>query len=146
MKKLTALIICLTMLLSCTVSAEETADVWAAIEEAYIYAFPLVLMDATKVSATNTEVPVTGKAPINQFDHRRGTLNAQFKTVVTPNVDTVYSQAWLDLGNEPIIYTMPAADRFFNVQLLDGWTNTVSVLTAPGIYAFTYVNWQGELP
>lgn len=146
MKKLISLTLCLVMLMSGAAYAEEAADVWDTIEEAYIYAFPLVLMDATKISATNTETPVTGKAPINQFDHRTTTLNAQFKTVVTPNVDTVYSQAWLDLGNEPIVYTMPAADRFFNIQLLDGWTNTVAVLTEPGVYAFTYADWQGELP
>lgn len=146
MKKLTALFLCIAMLLGCTAFAEQTADVWATLEEAYVYVFPLVLMDATKVAATNTETVITGKAPINQFMHGATTANAQFKTVVTPNVDTVYSQVWMDLGNEPMIYTMPVADRFFNVQLLDGWTNTVSVLTEPGVYAFTTADWQGELP
>ncbi len=33
------------------------------------YAFPLVLMDATEISATNTEEVVTEKAPVNQFIH-----------------------------------------------------------------------------
>lgn len=146
MKKLTALFLCLAMLLSCTAFAEQTADVWATLEEAYVYAFPLVLMDATKTSATNTETVVQGKAPINQFMHGVGTVNAKFKTVVTPNVDTVYTQVWLELGTEPMVFTMPAADRFFNVQLLDAWTNTVTVLTEPGVYAFTCADWQGELP
>lgn len=146
MKKFTALFLCLAMLLFGFAFAEEANDVWATLEEAYIYAFPLVLMDATKTSATNTETVVTGKAPVNQFMHGAATANAQFKNVVTPNVDTVYTQVWLELGAEPMIYTMPAADRFFNVQLLDGWTNTVDVLTAPGVYAFTYAGWQGELP
>ena len=146
MKKLTALFLCLLMLVSGAACAEETADVWATLEEAYVYAFPLVLMDATRISATNTESVVPGKAPINQFMHGAGTVNARFKTVVTPNVDTVYTQVWLELGTEPMIFTMPAADRFFNVQLLDAWTNTVDVLTRPGVYAFTCADWQGELP
>ena len=38
-------------------------------EDAYVYAFPLVIMDATEISATNTEEAVTGKAPVNQFIH-----------------------------------------------------------------------------
>lgn len=146
MKRLTTLFLCLALLLGCNALAEQPVDVWTTLEEAYIYAFPLVLMDATKVAATNTETAGSGKAPINQFIHSAGITNAKFKTVVTPNVDTVYTQVWLNLGTEPMIYTMPAADRFFNVQLLDGWTNTVSVLTKPGIYAFTYADWQGELP
>ncbi len=151
MKKFIALLACMTILLSgcAVVNPSENvpaADVWETLEEAYIYAFPLVLMDATMTSATNTETVVTGKAPVNQFMHGAGTVNASFKTVVTPNVDTVYTQVWLDLGEEPIIFTMPEADRFFNVQLLDGWTNTVDVLTNPGAYAFTYAGWKGELP
>lgn len=146
MKKLTALVLCLSMILAGFAFAEKETDIWALLEEAYIYAFPLVLMDATKTFATNTETVAAGKAPINQFMHGAGTANAKFKTVVTPNVDTVYTQVWLDLENEPVIYSMPAADRFFNAQLLDGWTNTVDVLTAPGVYAFTHADWKGELP
>lgn len=146
MKKLTALFLCIALLLSNAAFAEGTDDIWATVEEAYVYAFPLVLMDATKTSATNTETVVAGKAPVNRFMHGAGTVNAKFKTVVTPNVDTVYTQVWLDLGEEPVLFTMPAADRFFNVQLLDAWTNTVSVLTEPGVYAFTCDGWQGELP
>ena len=57
------------------------ADAWETIEAAYIYAFPLVLMDATKISATNTEEPVPGKAPVNQFMHGAALANAQFKKV-----------------------------------------------------------------
>ncbi|MCQ2565732.1 MAG: DUF1254 domain-containing protein [Clostridia bacterium] len=159
MKRVFALMVCMAMLLSgCAVkqpsidapaadsAADSEADVWETLEKAYIYAFPLVLMDATMTSATNTETVIAGKAPVNQFMHGAGTVTAAFKTVVTPNVDTVYTQVWLDLGEEPIIYTMPEADRFFNVQLLDGWTNTVDVLTNPATYAFTYAGWNGELP
>ena len=100
MKKITVILLCMAMLLSgCawsvkaeTVSSSE--DVWKTIEEAYIYAFPLVLMDATRTSATNTEKAAPGKAPVNQFMHGVALANAQFKNVVTPNVDTIYTQVW----------------------------------------------------
>lgn len=149
MKKTLSLLLTLILLLSCCAAAEggqQHDDIWELVSEAYAYAFPLVLTHETMLNSTNTETPVTGRSPINQFIHAKNLANAQFKTVVTPNVDTVYTQAWLDLSGEPLIYVMPEADRFFNVQLLDAWTNTVAVLDAPGIYALTLPGWAGELP
>ena len=149
MKKLLSLLLTLILLLPGFAAAETSQPgdaVWVLVSEAYAYAFPLVLTHATMLSATNTEAPVAGRAPINQFIHARNLANAQFRTVVTPNVDTVYTQAWLDLSEEPLVYVMPEADRFFNVQLLDAWTNTVAVLDAPGVYALALPGWAGELP
>ena len=65
---------------------------------------------------------------------------------MTPNVDTVYSQAWLDISAEPMIYVLPETDRFCNVQLLDAWTNTAAVLDKAGAYAIALPGWEGELP
>lgn len=156
MKNIMALMLCMAMLLcgfagtgksnSDASPDEQKADVWETVEDAYIYAFPLVLMDATKVSATNTEKAVKGKAPINQFMHGKGLADAQFKNVVSPNVDTVYSQVWYDLSEEPIVYVLPQTDRFCKVQVLDAWTNTVAVLDKAGTYAITLSTWKGELP
>ncbi|RHQ92149.1 DUF1254 domain-containing protein [Ruminococcus sp. AF21-42] len=119
---------------------------WETVEDAYVYAFPLVLMDATETSATNTEEAVTGKAPVNQFIHSVALANAQFRNVVTPNVDTIYSQVWYDLSEEPMVYELPETDRFCKVQVLDGWTNTAAVLDKAGAYAITLSTWEGELP
>lgn len=153
MRKLATLIPVLALLLTGCDSHNHNAvgpepDPWATLEEAYIYAFPLELMDATMKSATNTIEPQKGKSPVNQFMHGQNTVDASFRDVVTPNVDTIYTQVWLDLGEEPMIYTMPEPKdhRFFNVQLLDAWTNTVNVLTDPGEYAFVRKGWPGELP
>lgn len=119
---------------------------WDLVSEAYIYAFPLVITNATRLFSTNTEAATSSRAPINQLSHAQKLADAKFRTVVTPNVDTVYSQAWLDLEKEPLLYTMPEADRFFTLQVLDAWTNTVTVLQTAGIYAFTLPGWQGTLP
>ena len=139
MKKILAILLSLLTLLSCGLlsacSAEktqpdtpDTETVWKTVSEAYIYAFPLVLTDATKTLSTNTDGTMTGRAPINQFNHVKKLADASFRTVVTPNVDTVYSQAWLDISTEPMVYVLPETDRFCNVQLLDAWTNTAAVL------------------
>ena len=149
MKKFIILLLCMAMLLPAYADAPETepaADAWETLETAYVYAFPLVLMDATKAVATNTEEPATGKAPVNQFIHGKALANAQFKNVVTPNVDTVYSQVWYDLSEEPIVYVLPETDRFCKVQVLDAWTNTVAVLDRAGAYAIALPDWKGELP
>lgn len=165
MKKIIILIVCIAMLLSaCAVTetagnseateptatvpttTEPAVDVWETIEDAYVYAFPLVLMDATMTSATNTETVVAGKAPVNQFMHGAALATAQFKNVVSPNVDTVYSQVWYDLSEEPMIYVLPETDRFCKVQVLDGWTNTQAILDKAGTYAITLSSWEGVLP
>ena len=129
-----------------SVDSETDENIWETVEDAYVYTFPLVLMDATETSATNTEESATEKAPVNQFIHSVALADAQFKTVVTPNVDTIYSQVWYDLSEEPMVYELPETDRFCKVQVLDGWTNTAAVLDKAGAYAITLSTWEGELP
>ncbi len=144
---LTALILFSCGLTSVGIAEPTDADaVWELVSDAYIYAFPLVLTDATKTMSTNTDGSVTGRAPVNQINHAKKLADASFRTVVTPNVDTLYSQAWLDIGAEPVIYVLPEADRFCNVQLLDAWTNTAAVLDKAGAYAIALPSWEGELP
>lgn len=58
------------------------------LEQAYLYAFPLVLMDATRKVSTNTETPNDTRAPINQFIHAKKLADAASRAVVTPNVAT----------------------------------------------------------
>ena len=113
MKRFTALIASAALVLSgyssnvqvfaAAADSETDENIWETVEDAYVYAFPLVLMDATETSATNTEEAVTGKAPVNQFIHSVALANAQFRNVVTPNVDTIYSQVWYDLSEEPMV-------------------------------------------
>ena len=103
MEKILAVLLSALILLSCGFIAACSAkkekaqpdedDVWELVKEAYIYAFPLVLTDATKTLSTNTDGTMESRAPVNQFSHAEKLADASFRTVVTPNVDTVYSQA-----------------------------------------------------
>jgi hypothetical protein len=99
-------------------------------ENAYIYGYPLVLMDMTKQVGTAAVSPTGDRAPVNQFAHFREFPTASFKTVVNPNVDTLYSSAWLDLTAGPIILSVPEmGDRFYVVSIMDAYTN---VFADPG--------------
>ncbi|MEA5068762.1 MAG: DUF1254 domain-containing protein [Christensenellaceae bacterium] len=142
---LSALLIC--SLANGALAQSGETEAWTLLGDAYTYAFPLVIMDATKTAATNVEAPdLAGHAPINQLIHSQRLANAESKMVVTPNVDTIYTQAWLDISAEPMVYAMPEANRFFTVQVLDAWTNTPALLDQAGTYAFTLPDWEGTLP
>lgn len=122
-------------------------------EEGYIFGFPLVLMDVTKDVMTNTPKVTPTQAPINQFIQKRTFPDANFTDVVSPNADTLYSTAWIDLTKEPIIVSVPAlGQRYYLLELLDAWTNVFSTIGTrqtgnnAGNYALTGPNWDGQLP
>lgn len=129
--------------------AEEAAGVsWDVIEDAYMFTFPLVLLDATKIKTTNTVEATNKQAPENQLIHARKLADADSKDVVTPNVDTIYSQAFLNLEDTAMVYkTPPAEDRFCTTELLDAYTNCEAILYASGVkFLLTGPGFEGEVP
>ena len=65
--------------------------------EAYVYFYPLLSMDVTRKQFTNIEAGKEfGKGPMNMFVNIPEYPPADFKGVVRPNFDTLYSVAWLD--------------------------------------------------
>ena len=75
--------------------------------EAYVYGFPLVLMDITRQVRTAVPKADDRKAPANQFVHSTKFPDHTFTTVVSPNADTLYSSSWLDLSKEPMVLSVP---------------------------------------
>ena len=135
-----------------TISEQEAYDV---VKDAYVYAYPLLLADVSLRQQTNFAEP-TGKlaqAPLNQFSHAPEFTPADWKVVVRPNVDTLYSAATLDLGPEPIVLSVPATDRYFVLPLMSLWTDMFAV---PGTrttgrntardFLLVGPNWRGEAP
>jgi hypothetical protein len=137
-------------------TAKLTEDEAAKIaEDAYVYGYPLVLMDLTR--QVLTAVPKLDekrhKAPVNQMCHVQEFLGPEDTSVVSPNADTLYSVAWLDLSGEPMILSVPEmGKRYYVMQMLDAWTN---VFAAPGTrtsgsgkadFAVVGPNWIGKLP
>ena len=99
-------------------------------QAAYVYGFPLVTMDGTLAQLTNVPSAQTFSAPVNQFNKPSKPVTPSFIAVPAAPVDVLFSNAWLDLSKEPLVFTMPNTNGVYNqMTILSGWTN---VLEAPG--------------
>jgi len=120
--------------------------------DAWVYGFPMVLMAVTREVMTAVASPDGRRAPINQFLHIREFPDPAFKDVVSPNADTLYSAAWVDLSKEPMVLSVPAMNRYYLMQMLDAWTNvfaspgTRTTGSAKGDFAIVGPFWDGSLP
>jgi hypothetical protein len=120
-------------------------------KEAYVYGYPLVLMDVTKDVMTNYRTSNGIGGPINQLHHLKKFPDHRFKAVVKPNVDTFYSSGWFDLKEEPMVLDIAdTGGRYFMIQFLDAYTN---VFFVPGSrttgtktqrYVIVGPDWEGK--
>jgi len=123
-------------------------------QEAYVFLYPLILMDITRRQMINSDPkvnPVGG--PANAFTHIRSFPPADLRTVVRPNFDTLYSSAWVDLTNGPVVVsTADTLGRYFMLPMLDMWTDVFAVpgsrTTGTGAANFALVppGWNGNVP
>jgi hypothetical protein len=121
--------------------------------EAYIYGYPLVTMEMTRRVMTNVETAEGTRAPMGQFVRMREYPTAAFRDVTAPNADTLYTTAWVDVGDEPWVLSLPdAQDRYYLFPMLDGWTEVFEVPgkrttgTGAQTYAIVGPHWKGKLP
>ena len=77
--------------------------------EAFVYTYPMMLMDITRLQMTNVEKwDRKGiSAPMNTFGHFRAYPPLDFKMVIRPNFDTMYSSLWVDMTKEPMVLSIP---------------------------------------
>ena len=124
------------------------------VADSYVFAYPLVLMGAARDSAVGTG---PGQAPVNTLRHATALPPVGAHNPPTPGIDTLDSTAWLDVGDEPVIVSLPAsAGRYMDARGLDMWTNVLWSTGSPaaarvsGIkaqtVAFAKPDWKGDLP
>jgi hypothetical protein len=131
-----------------------TDAVRAIAKEAWLYAYaPLQGYQTLYSQALNKESSgfVGG---FNRFRHYSRLSTPADTDIVTPNNDTPYSWAWLDLRAEPIVVSLPAvpAPRYYVNQWFDLYTHNFAYTgvratgRAAGNYLFAGPNWKGEIP
>ena len=94
------------------------------------------------------------KAPFNQIKNEPRVFTYEDTAVITPNSDTPYSFAWLDLRAEPSVLSVPAVEkpRYYSVMLCDGNTFNYGYIGSratgsdPGDYMVVGPDWKGETP
>ena len=121
--------------------------------DAYIYGYPLITFDMARKQQTNVDRPDEQHAPMNQMIKMRTYLPIDNHCCAAPNADTLYTIAWLDVYNEPLILTIPEIkDRYYIVPLLDGFSEVIKVISSINdgskaqTLAITGPGWSGTLP
>jgi hypothetical protein len=99
--------------------------------QAYLYGYAPVAMWATeRIQTAVPDTSIQGKAPINQFAYSTSIANPKETTVIRPNVDTLYTGAWLDLSGQPMVVRLPAVpERYYVVPF---WMLT-AISSAPSV-------------
>ena len=100
----------------------------ASLQAAFDYTFPLYEMARTRYLAVEFAAnPQRGG--VNRIAHRRTLSDAASRGVTTPNNDTLYSSAWLDLSGGPLELTVPKiANRYWSIQFMDAYTSTAELI------------------
>jgi hypothetical protein len=131
-------------------SAQEARQI---AEDVYIYGYSLITMEMTRRVMTNVRELEGTRAPMGHLIRVSEYPTAAFRDVTAPNADTLYTTAWIDVGKEPWVLSLPDAhDRYYLFPMLDGWTDVFQVPgkrttgTGPQKYAITGPGWKGTLP
>lgn len=94
----------------------------AMARETWLYADSLI-------EDANVRRRIVAKGPANAFVHHRNLADTRTKRVTSPNDDTIWSHAMLDLRAGPVELSLPAAGaRYFSLQLIDIYTSNLAVL------------------
>jgi hypothetical protein len=100
-----------------------TTDPYEVALRAYVWGYAPVLAARLRQGATNpidpfvSRLPTSAGAPLNNLGHQQR-LSDPTLAGVAPNVDTLYTLAWLDLADEPFVLETPDFDRrYYTFQI-----------------------------
>lgn len=129
-------------------TAEEAREIG---REGYIFGYAMVENYKTMVGFS-----IDPRSPVysgfNTYQHNRKPYDPDFKLVVTPNNDTLYSTTFADLRTEPLVITVPpTGERYFSIQLVDFATDNFAYIgtretgTEGGTFVLVGPNYKGSL-
>ena len=130
-------------------------------QQAYVWGFPWLYLtqlcwlwtsEAGKKLADEKGLKIPW-APMNSFFHSSVLSNPNVQSGGSPNCDTLYSTAWLDLSKEPLVLQVPEiVDRFYNIEMAcvdsDNFAYVGTRSTGPGAgnYLIAGPGWTGPVP
>ena len=99
--------------------------------ESYVYGYPLVMMEVTRDVLTAAPAPNAEgtAAPINQLAKMPHYVSPDFKNVVRISLNSLWTTGWMDLGQEPIVLSVPdTKDRYYVFSMMNMWTDVFGSL------------------
>lgn len=135
-------------------TAPTPAEARAIAEEAWLYAYAPLQGYQTFWNQTQNKAFPGYVGGFNRFRHYSRSATPDDQDIVTPNNDTPYSWAWLDLRAEPIVLKLPAvaAPRYYVNQWFDLYTHNFAYTgvrasgRGAGTYLFAGPHWRGTVP
>ncbi len=117
------------------------------IEPAFLYGYAVYEFTRTAFAATER-----GR-PRNTLGHRTVLSDHTHRTVTAPNLDTLYSSAFLELSGGPMeVVTPEATDRYHSITFMNAFTDNFAVLgtrTTKGHSVRAWIvgpEWNGDAP
>jgi hypothetical protein len=133
-----------------SITSREAAEIAT---DAYIFGFPLVMMDLNRQVMTNVREPEGMRAPMGQVANVRDLPLPSTRDARVPNADTLATSVWLDVSREPWVLSFPdLKDRYAVFSVFDGWSTVVASLgkrtsgTGAQKYVISGPGWKGKLP
>jgi hypothetical protein len=131
-----------------------TEEIRRITRDAYIYAFPIIDNLRIQYSYFVDRNDPEYKTPYNVLFNIPRVFTPKDRIIQTPNSDTPYSWAGLDLRKEPVIFIIPKIDssRYWSLQLIDLYTHNFDYLGSRttgndgGVFMIAGPNWKGETP
>jgi len=81
---------------------------------AYIWGYSLVTVAGSYAYHTTKGVPNLGDGPVNTINFARSLSNTSWVQYVSPNVNVLYGNAWLNLAKGPLVLLIPPVpDRYY---------------------------------
>ncbi|MEO8438755.1 MAG: DUF1254 domain-containing protein, partial [Spartobacteria bacterium] len=135
-------------------TSPELAEAQAVAEEAYLYGFPMIVGYDVLYKFFIDRNSGQFKAPSGQLNNEARVFTPKDTGISTPNSDTPYSMALLDLRAEPFVLCVPAIakERYYDVQLVDLYTDNYGYMgsrttgNGAGCYLVAGPDWKGEIP
>lgn len=132
----------------------DAAEFQAIAEEAYVYAFPMLVAYKVLYDYNVDRSSGAFRAPFNQLSSEARVYTPKDTAVSTPNSDTPYSFVQLDLRTEPMVLCVPEIEnrRYNDVQLTDMYTFNFGYMGSrttgndAGCFMVAGPEWSGDAP